>query len=86
MKRILAMLLALMMLFTLAACGGNTAPVEDTAAQEPAAEEPAAEAETPEEPAAETYEAYDVRSMAGQWEYHEVLNVGGESKYVQIPY
>ena len=40
MKKLLALLLALCMVFALAACGGSSAP----AAEEPAAEEPAAEA------------------------------------------
>ena len=50
MKKILAMLLALCMIFALAACG-ETAPAETKPAEEPAAEEPAA---APEEPAEET--------------------------------
>ena len=61
MKKILALLLALCMIFALAACGetapAETKPAEEPAAEAPAAEEPAAEApaeETPaEEPAAE---------------------------------
>ena len=50
MKKILALLLALCMVFALAACGGNT---EAPKTEEPAAEEPAAEAPAAEEPAAE---------------------------------
>ena len=52
MKKILAMLLALCMIFALAACG-ETAPAETKPAEEPAAEEPAAEEPAAEEPAAE---------------------------------
>ena len=52
MKKILALLLALCMIFALAACG-ETAPAETKPAEEPAAEEPAAEAPASEEPAAE---------------------------------
>ena len=50
MKKIFALLLALSMLFALAACGGSSAPAtqapatEAPAAEEPAAEEPAAPA------------------------------------------
>ena len=60
MKKILALLLAVMMLCALCACGGSStsteAPAEDTAAEAPAeeaAEEPAAEAEEPAEEAEE---------------------------------
>jgi len=67
MKKILALLLALCMIFALAACG-ETAPAETKPAEEPAAEEPAAEAPAAEEPAAEepaaeepAAEASDVR-------------------------
>ena len=67
MKKILALLLALCMIFALAACG-ETAPAETKPAEEPAAEEPAAEAPASEEPAAEepaaeepAAEASDVR-------------------------
>ena len=77
------MLLALTMLFALSACG-NTDSGEDVAqTPAPAQTQTPAPAQTA---APETYEDYDVRSMAGQWEYHEVLNVGGDSKYVEIPY
>lgn len=48
MKKLLALLLALAMVFGLAACGGSSAPAETKA---PAAEAPAAEAEAPEAPA-----------------------------------
>ena len=54
MKKILAMLLALCMIFALAACG-ETKPAETKPAEEPAAEAPAEEpAAAPEEPAEET--------------------------------
>ncbi len=48
MKKFLALLLALAMIFALAACGAKAAPAEEPAAEEPAKEEPAAE-----EPAAD---------------------------------
>lgn len=54
MKKILALLLALTMLFALAACGGGETPAEEPAAEAPA-EEPAAEA-----PAEETGKVYNV--------------------------
>ena len=50
MKKFLALLLALTMVFALAACGGSSAPA---ATQAPAAEAPAAEAPADETPAAE---------------------------------
>ncbi len=55
MKKICALLLALSMLFALAACGGSAAPAatEAPAAEEPAAEAPAEEAPAAEEPAEE---------------------------------
>jgi len=62
MKKILALLLALTMVFALAACGSSAAP----AAEQPAAEEPAAEAAEPaaeapaEEPAEAPAEAADI--------------------------
>lgn len=49
MKKIIAMLLAVMMILSLAACGGNTAPA---ATQAPATEAPAADAPAAEAPAA----------------------------------
>ncbi len=89
MKRILAMLLAMMMLFALAACGGSAPAAETAEEAAPAVEEasaPEAPAEEPAPAAEEDYEPYDVRSMADKWVYHEVTNVTGESKYVEIPY
>ena len=54
MKKIIAMLLALVMVFALCACGQQAAPAaEAPAAEAPAAEAPAAEAPAAEEPAAE---------------------------------
>ena len=54
MKRVLALLLAAMMIFTLAACGQSAKPAEAPAATEaPAAEAPAAEAPAAEEEPAE---------------------------------
>ena len=72
MKRILAMLLTLTMLFALAACGGS-APAAEEPSEAVEETEPAAAEEAPAEepaPAEENYEAYDVRSMADKWEYH----------------
>ena len=59
MKKLLAMILALVMALSLVACGGSSAPAEQPkddapAAEEPAAEEPAAEEPAAEEPAAAT--------------------------------
>ena len=51
MKKLIALLLALAMVFTLFACAAK--PAEEPAAEEPAAEEPAAEEPAAEEPAAE---------------------------------
>ena len=89
MKRILALLLAMIMLFALTACGGSAPAAEMVEEAAPAVEENAvgeAPAEEPVPAAEEGYEAYDVRSLADQWVYHEVTNVTGESKYVDIPY
>lgn len=52
MKKLLAMILALVMALSLVACGGSSAPAEQPKDDAPAAEEPAAE-EPAEEPAAE---------------------------------
>ena len=66
MKKILALLLAVVMMFALAACGSSaatTAPAatDATAAtEEPAAEEPAAEEPIAEEPAAEPAEEVEI--------------------------
>ena len=51
MKKILALLLALTMVFALAACGGQSAPAAPQAPAEEAAEQPAEEAAPAEEPA-----------------------------------
>ena len=83
MKRLLALLLVLTMLFALAACGSSTDPVVS---------EPPGQADpTPTTPAGpevtEKYESYDVRSYASDWEYHEICYVGNnEDKYVDMPY
>ena len=56
MKKLIAMLLALVMVFALCACGQQAAPApaaEAPAAEAPAAEAPAAEAPAAEAPAAE---------------------------------
>lgn len=81
MKQFLALLLALAMIFTLAACGSTdaepTAAPEETQAPEPA--------RTPEP--VENYDSFDVRSYASDWEYHEICYVGNnEAKYVEMPY
>ncbi len=52
MKKLLALLLALAMVFSLAACGGSAAPAAETKTDAPAAEAPAAEAPAAEAPAA----------------------------------
>ena len=57
MKKLLSLLLALTMVFALAACGGNSAP----AAEEPAAEAPAADAPAADAPAAEAPAAAEVK-------------------------
>ena len=66
MKKILALLLALCMIFALVACGetkpAETKPAEEPAAEAPAAEAPAAEAPAEEAPAEEpAAEAADIR-------------------------
>ena len=53
MKKFIAMLLALAMVFALAACGSSSAPAAAPAAEAPAAEAPAAEAAPAAEPAVE---------------------------------
>ena len=53
MKKILALVLAICMIFALAACGQKAEPAPAPAAEAPAAEAPAAEAPAAEEPAAE---------------------------------
>ena len=55
MKKILALLLALVLVFSLCACGQSEAPAEEAPAAEAPAEEPAAEA-----PAEETGKVYNV--------------------------
>ena len=80
MKKILAMLLALCMIFALAACGETApaetkpaeepaaeAPAEEPAAEEPAAEEPAAEEPAAEEPAAEEPAAEEPAAEGGMY-------------------
>ncbi len=58
MKKFLALLLALAMVFALAACGQQAAPAEAPAEEQPAAEAPAAEEPAAEEPAEKTAEDY----------------------------
>ena len=80
MKKILALLLALCMIFALAACGETAAPAKEEApaaepaaeepaaepaAEEPAAEEPAAEEPAAEEPAAEKKASEDTPLVVG---------------------
>ena len=73
MKRFLAMLLALVMVFSLAACGQQAAPApaaEAPAAEAPAAEAPAAEAPVEEAaPPSYTYNTYGA-SLANNWNPH----------------
>ena len=70
MKKILALLLALVMVFALAACASNNEPATETpaaetpAAETPAAEEPAAEEPAAEEPAAEADPMADLIAAA----------------------
>ena len=79
MKKILALLLALVMVMALAACGGGSAPAEETAPEAPVeeaaapeapVEEPAAPAEEPaapvEEPAAPADPAGDASGEMGE--------------------
>ena len=63
MKKIIALLMALCMVFALCACGGSKAPAatEAPAAEAPAAEAPAAEAPAAEAPAAEANPMADVK-------------------------
>ena len=60
MKKVIAMLLALVMVFALCACGQTAAPAP--AAEAPAAEAPAAEAPAAEAPAAEAPAAPAVKA------------------------
>lgn len=83
MKRFLAILLVLVMLFSLGACGAD--PGQDESPQPTEGAENPSEDIRPSEP--EVYEDYDVRAYASQWEYHETCFVGNnQSKYVDMPY
>ena len=70
MKKIIALLLALVMVFALAACASNNEPAAETpaaetpAAETPATEEPAAEEPAAEEPAAEADPMADLIAAA----------------------
>ena len=66
MKKVLALLLAVVMIFALAACGQSAAPAPTPAATEAPSEEPAAEAPAEEAPAeeAEPAEATEVEVMS----------------------
>ena len=80
MKKILAMLLALCMIFALAACG-ETAPAETKPAEEPAAEAPAEEpAAAPEEPAEETAPEAPAEEPAAEEPAAEEPAAAGEYK------
>ncbi len=72
MKKTLAILLALMMVLALAACGGSGAPAaeEPAPAEEPAAEEPVAAEEPAEEPAEEEL------SVVGEYTFVELSDMG----------
>ena len=61
MKKLLALILALVMSLSLVACGGGSQPAAEKPAEEPAAEEPAAEAPAEETPAEETAAPADVK-------------------------
>ena len=96
MKRIIALLLTLTMLFALCACNSAAAPAGNenpTGSTEPEGSEPVdAEPADNEEPTEQPETPadipdYDVRSHAKDWEYHEVCYVGNSgSQYVEIPY
>lgn len=70
-KRLLALLLALTMVFALAACGGAPAaeeePTEEPVAEEPVAEEPTEEAPAEEEPANDTMVVSVEQGMEGKF-------------------
>ena len=76
MKKILAMLLALVMVLSLAACGGSSAPA---ATEAPKADAPAAEAPAAEAPAAEKKRRYrrysSFFSMASPGQFQRVLRL-----------
>ena len=76
MKKILALLLAALMVLSLAACGGgSSAPAaEAPAAEAPAAEEPAAEAPAAEEPAAAASEITLWTYPIGNWGNAETVD------------
>ena len=61
MKKLLALILALVMSLSLVACGGSSEPAAEKPAEEPAAEEPAAEEPAEETPAEETAAPTDVK-------------------------
>lgn len=84
MKKLLALLLALAMVMSLAACGGSSAPAATTApaAEAPAAEAPAAEAPAAEAPAADdTYTvAYVCKDLSQEW---FIVEADAINKYIQ---
>ena len=75
MKKILALLLALCMIFALAACGGETTTPAQTEDTTPAVEEPTTgedttpAVETPAEPLSYTYNTYS-SSLGNNWNPH----------------
>ena len=78
MKKILALVLALCMVFALAACGQQAAPAAEKPAEQPAAEQPAAEAPAAEAPAAVSADdiADEMTSADGKYEIAFVTDVG----------
>ena len=82
MKKILALLLALAMVLSLAACGGSETPAtEAPAAEAPAADAPAAEAPAAEAPAAEAVTnpddiADEMTSADGKYQVAFITDVG----------
>lgn len=70
MKKILAMLLALMMVLSLAACGGNSTPAEEPA-EAPEAEAPEAEAPEAEAPAEGGVLTMATNAYFPPYEYYE---------------
>ena len=91
MKKILALVLALLMVLALTACGSSAAPAEAPAAdessastaEEPAAEEPAAEEPAAEEPAEASDEASAEASAESSGEAPEAAEVIDDLAYVQ---
>ncbi len=91
MKKILALLLALVMVFSLCACGQSEAPAEEAPAAEAPAEEPAAEAPAEEETGKVYNVAYLVNGNLGDKSFFDsaesglaALEEAGRIEYVTI--